>query len=72
MKLKAQSKKQRSELALKDMEISNLKKNVKVAKMKEFDSDKDSYIEECHRLRALLEQRFEGVLGILAVNVTPT
>lgn len=38
------------------MEIDSLKRNVKLAKNREFESELSVYVEECQRLRTILEQ----------------
>jgi len=38
-------------------ELEELKRNVKLAKGKENDSEMQAYVEECLRLRGLLEQQ---------------
>ena len=40
----------------KDREIEELKRNVKMCKHKESEIDVQTYVEECMRLRTILEQ----------------
>lgn len=45
----------RSELDKKDKDIEELKRNVKMSRHKESELDVQTYVEECMRLRGLLE-----------------
>lgn len=54
--LKKQNRQLKLDIHQKDNEIENLKRNIKLAKNKEYESEIQVYIEECQRLRTLLEQ----------------
>lgn len=54
--LKKQNRQLKLDMHQKDNEIENLKRNIKLAKNKEYESEMQVYIEECQRLRTLLEQ----------------
>ena len=41
---------------MKDRQIEELKKNIKMSKSRENDNEVSAYAEECMRLRSLLEQ----------------
>ena len=54
--LKKQNRQLKLEIQTKDVEIDSLKRNVKLAKTREFESELAVYVEECQRLRTILEQ----------------
>lgn len=41
---------------MKDRQIDELKKNIKMSKSRENDNEVQTYVEECMRLRSILEQ----------------
>ena len=53
--LKKQNRNLKTESEKKDREIDELKRNVKMCKHKESEIDVQTYIEECMRLRTILE-----------------
>jgi len=54
--LKKQNRNMKNEMQEKDRLIEELKKNVRVSKYKEAENEVQTYIEECMRLRSILEQ----------------
>jgi hypothetical protein len=54
--LKKQNRNMKIELQEKDRLIDELRKNVKLSRHRESDNEIQSYIDECMRLRSLLEQ----------------
>lgn len=54
--LKRQLRETKMENQMKDRQIEELKKNVKVAKHRETDNEVQAYVDECMRLRSMLEQ----------------
>lgn len=54
--LKKQNRNMKQEQEKKDREIEELKRNVKMCKHKESEIDVQTYVEECMRLRTILEQ----------------
>jgi len=55
--LKKQNRTLKLEMQTKIAEIEQLKRSVKLAKGRESESDMQAYVEECLRLRTLLEQQ---------------
>ncbi len=54
--LKRQIKELRGQVALKEEEVQALKKNTKATKLQELEIEMKMYIDECTRLRHLLEE----------------
>lgn len=54
--LKRQNRETKLESQMKDRQIEELKKNIKMSKSRENDNEVSAYAEECMRLRSLLEQ----------------
>jgi len=54
--LKKQNRALRVECSQKSNDIDELKRNIKLARTREVDSEQQAYVEECLRLRGLLEQ----------------
>jgi KaiC/GvpD/RAD55 family RecA-like ATPase len=55
--LKKQNRALRVECSQKSNDIDELKRNIKLARTREVDSEQQAYVEECLRLRGLLEQQ---------------
>lgn len=56
MNFKKQLKEKQREIDQKEVELKDLKKNLKITKIKELEKENRSCMEECGRLRGLLEQ----------------
>lgn len=54
--LKRQNRELKLEGQMKDRQIDELKKNIKMSKSRECDNEVQTYVDECMRLRSIVEQ----------------
>lgn len=55
--LKKQNRHLKLDLQSKESQVDDLKRNIKLSKVKEAESDTQCYIDECKRMRDVLEQQ---------------